>query len=237
MIAWKPERITAMHHQHLARGAAMVDEDGWQRPARFGPVEEELQRLQSTVGLLDISPLGKLSILGEGAEISLGTSFPDLSFPNVGRASRHNPADWPGSGPIVLAKLAPDEIMAVTGIDQGVHLSSALEAADGCTHVVDLTSAMAGVRVTGPRARPLLAAITELDTSDSSFPNMSCAGLKAAEIRVVILRSDLGQTPSYDLFFARDFGEYMWEVLMEAAEEQGGAPVGLEAMARLGLEG
>ena len=215
----------------------MVDEDGWQRPARFGPVEEELQRLQSTVGLLDISPLGKLSILGEGAEISLRASFPDISLPNVGTASRQKPADWPGSDPIVLARLAPDEIMALTGIDRGVHLASALEAADGCTHVVDLTSAMAGVRVTGPESRPVLAAITDLDTSDSSFPNMSCAGLKAAGIRVVILRSDLRQTPSYDLFFARDFGEYMWEVLLEAAEEQGGGPVGLEAMARLGLEG
>ena len=49
----------------------------------------------------------------------------------------------------------------------------------------------------------------------------------------MLVRADLGDLPSYQLFFSRDFGEYMWETLLETAEYFGGGPVGLEAMSEL----
>ena len=126
--------------------------------------------------------------------------------------------------------------MALTGPSQAVSLSEALGGhRDGCAHVVDLSSGLAGARVTGPSAHLLLAGVTEFDVSPSAFPDMSCAQARAAEIHCVILRSDLAGLASYELFFGREFGEYMWEALLEVAEEHRGGPVGLEAMARLHL--
>lgn len=234
MVTWKPVRLTAMHHQHLALGATMVEEDGWQRPARYTSADEELQRLKGSVGLLDISPLAKLSIQGDEAESLLTNVFPGLPSLRVGEVSRQNPATRPESDPVLLARLARDEFLILTGPSHSVSLSEDLDGhPGGCAHVLDLSSGLAGARVSGPSAHLLLAAVTEFDVSPSAFPDMSCAQAKTAEIHCIIFRSDLAGLASYELFFGREFGEYMWEALLEAAEEHGGGPVGLEAMARL----
>ena len=44
---------------------------------------------------------------------------------------------------------------------------------------------------------------------------------------------DQAGVPSYQLYFGREFGEYIWDVLMDAAQRYGGAPVGFQAMERL----
>ena len=231
MADWKPVRLTAMHHQHIAMGATMITVDGWERPSRFKPVEEEVHQLRTNIGLLDISPLGKLNIQGDDAEALMHSICPGMTLPNIGQACQL-PADTaPYSGQVTLARLAQDDFLALTGPNQGTPFSEALEAATvGCAHLFDLSSAMGGARITGPSARLLLAAITEFDCSQSSFPNMACAQIKAAEIHGTIVRADLGDLPSYQLFFGRDFGEYMWETLLEAVQQYGGGPVGLEAM-------
>ena len=99
--------------------------------------------------------------------------------------------------------------------------------------VLDHTSGLAGVRLTGPGSDQLLSKLTELDTSPEAFPNLSCAQTRCAEIHGTLIRTDLGLLPSYDLFFPREFGEYMWDAIFEAGEEFGVAAVGFEAADRV----
>ena len=107
--------------------------------------------------------------------------------------------------------------MALTPADQHSFMAELFEEdPDRCVHVVDMTSGLAGVRVTGPSAEQLLAAVSELDSSASSFGDMRCAQASFAEIHGTLLRMDLSGVPSYQLFFAREFGEYLWDALMEA---------------------
>ena len=85
----------------------------------------------------------------------------------------------------------------------------------------------------GPESDQLLSKLTELDTSPEAFPNLSCAQTRCAEIHGTLIRTDLGSLPSYDLFFPREFGEYMWDAIFEAGEEFGVAAVGFEAADRV----
>jgi len=54
-----------------------------------------------------------------------------------------------------------------------------------------------------------------------------------AEVHGTLLRIDTGGLPSFDLYFGREFGEYLWDALLEAGGEYSVAPFGIEAMARL----
>ena len=49
----------------------------------------------------------------------------------------------------------------------------------------------------------------------------------------MLLRLDLGSVCSYEVYFGREFGEYMWDALLEAGDEHGATPVGVEAVERL----
>ena len=54
-----------------------------------------------------------------------------------------------------------------------------------------------------------------------------------AEVRATLLRVDHGAVPGYELYFGRDYGEYMWDSVLEAGEPAGLTPVGTEALAKI----
>ena len=234
MVTWNPVALSGMHHSHVSLGAVMVESDGWQRPATYTTAEDELHRLQQTIGLCDISPVGKLLVQGEALETHLGEAFTDIGRLQIGHASQQRLKAGSGAQAVLLARLADDEALVLTAPNQAPSVLGLLSAAsDRCVHLVDITSALAGVKIIGPLARRLLAAVTELDTSTEAFPDMSCAQAKVAEIHGTLLRRDVAGFPSFELYFGREYGVYMWDALMEAGEEYNAAPFGTEALARL----
>jgi heterotetrameric sarcosine oxidase gamma subunit len=219
-----------MYHEQMAQGASMVERDGWQQPTRYSSEEEELHSLRDGAGLYDISPSGKVSFRGDNIESFLANVFIDAGRMAVGEVRQVATPTEAETATIVLARLARDEFLALTHAGLNPALAETLaEGPDRCAHVLDMSSGLAGVRITGPTANLLLRQISELDLSAVAFPDMRCAQTKAADIHGTLVRMDRGSLPSYALYFPREFGEYMWDALLEA----GAVPVGIEAMAKL----
>ncbi len=234
MTVWNPVKRSAFYHEHLALGAALEERDGWLQPARYSSVEQELERLRLDAGFCDISPVGKISIQGEELDHCLGPVFSGAMDLDIGSLRQTAATSGSSSSNVVLARLAVDDFLAVTPAEgKSALVESLAEDPDHCAHVVDLTSALAGVRIAGPSAGPLLASLTELDLSDAALPDLRCAQSRVAEIQGTLLRRDVAGLPCYELYVSREFGQYFWEVLMEAAEWYKAAPVGFEAMERL----
>ena len=57
---------------------------------------------------------------------------------------------------------------------------------------------------------------------------------KLAEIECLVVRRDLNGLLNFDLLFSRDYGEYVWESLLEAGGDLEVIPYGHEAMSLLG---
>jgi sarcosine oxidase subunit alpha len=223
-----------MHHRHLELGAVMAESRGWQRPSRYGSVASELERIRDGVGLFDMSPSGKLAIQGTDIDSLFGSVFADVGPIEIGRLRVQLFGEVSDLQTVLMLRLAEDEAMVLTEPDEVHSVYEALRSReDGCAHTVDVTSALAGVRVTGPSAPSLLATLTELDVSPESFSNMSCAQTRVAEIHGTLLRADLAGELNYDLYVERDYGEYVWETALEAGEPLGATPYGTEAMSRL----
>ena len=102
-----------------------------------------------------------------------------------------------------------------------------------CAHVVDITSGLCGVSIIGPASTRLLSRITDLDISPRAMPDLTCAQARFAEVQGLLLRRDIQSIPAYQLYASREFGEYLWEALIDAATETGGGPVGTEALSGL----
>src|SRR5205823_11348978 len=62
-----PVRLTPMHHRHVALGARMMNLGEWKRPELYSTVEEECRAVRERVGLIDVSTLGKLEVVGRDA--------------------------------------------------------------------------------------------------------------------------------------------------------------------------
>ena len=230
-----PPKRSAMYHHHLDLGAVMVESDGWQRPARYESAEDEVEHLKTCVGLWDISPVDKLSLQGTDLHVALAGALGANGLPAPGLVSRKE-LDESSIGTVTISRLASDEAMIFTQPGKSVGIVDAFQEITGrCAHIVDVSSALTGISITGPLAPNLLAAVTELDTSLDSFGAMSCAQGKIAEVYGLLLRLELAALPNYEVYVSREYGAYAWEALLEAARDYNGVPVGMEAITQLSM--
>lgn len=228
MQEWNPVALSAIQPRHVSLGATLAEMDGWRMPSRYSTAEEETEQLTTTGGICDISSRGKLTLHGEiDAQVSkaLGQPGPHKTG-TVGTIAHSN-------GDVVIARLAADEGLLLTA-GRSKDLAEMLEDGEACSHTVDMTSVLAGLAIAGRGAQSVLVALTEIDVSAVAFPDLSCAQGMVAEMRATLLRADRGGVPGYELYFGRDYGEYMWDAVLEAGEPAGVGPVGTEALAGLG---
>ena len=238
MTVWSPVKRTAMHYQHVSLGATMADYDGWQRPSRYTSSEEELQHIRQAGGLSDISPIGKYYIQGEDVPATLERLLPEAASLGIKRAavSSLSGPTGPTKDRLVVCRLTHDEVFITSSSslgEVGPVTEAFKERITGCAHMVDMTSNYAAVNVVGPQSVQLLTRLTDLNISSHVFPDLSCTHGKLAEVYAIIVRRDQRELPSYDVYVGRDFGEHLWEAMLEAGHGLGIAPVGIEALKQL----
>ena len=228
-----PERRTAMYHVQAAMGAVMADADGWQLPLHYGNAGQEGRWLRETVGVSDASPLGKVRVVGAEAPQSVAALVQSAGEQAVGSVAE---ADSPleRGGKLLSARLTQDEFLVLSpaGVAPSAVEAMRREGSD-CAYAVDVTSGLCAVAIVGPSTHELMSRVTDLDTSPRALPDLACVQSRFAEVQALLLRRDVNDMPMYQLYAGREFGEYLWEVLVESAREVGGGPVGTEAL--LGL--
>ena len=108
-----PERRTAMYHVQLAMGAVMADADGWRLPVHYGDASREAAWLRETVGVSDVSPIGKARVVGGDAGQAVSSLFPQAGDLPTGSVSE---ADSPleRSGKLLAAPAGPRRILVLT---------------------------------------------------------------------------------------------------------------------------
>ena len=231
-----PVKLTALYHRHLELGATMMDYLGWQRPAHYGSPERELEALRASGGFGDISPMRKFIVQGADVPPLLNKLFPESGAPAINTAAianleAHNEG---ASSHVIVSRFAEDEVFIAFVPSEDDSTQGVLESLlHGCAHIVDMTSHFAAVRVAGPASSHLLAKLTDLPLSPESFPNMSCAQGQMAEVYTIVGRLDQGAVLSYNVYFGRDFGVYLFDAMLEAGHEYSMVPVGLESMISL----
>jgi len=244
----EPTRLTPLHHRHLELGAEMMDAGQWKRPrvytsAAGSAAEEEIRAVRERVGLIDVSTLGKIDLQGRNAvkllERIYTNTWADLK---VGRVRYGVIVDESG---IILddgtvARLGEDRFF-ITTTTSGIGsveewLAWWMEGTPWCVHVTNVTSALAAVNLAGPKSRDVLAKVTDLDISPAALPYLRAVQGTVAGVPATILRIGFVGELGYEMHFAAEYGEYVWDSLMEAGQEFGIAPFGVEAQRTLRLE-
>ena len=230
-----PERRTAMYHVQLTMGAVMADADGWQLPAHYGDISREAEWLRETVGVSDVSPIGKVRVVGGDAAQAVNILLPGAAELPPGSVSE---ADSPleRGGKLLAARLASDEFVVLTPAGVAPLAVDAMHSGpSNCAYAIDVTSGMCGVAIVGPATHGLMSRITETDTSPRALPDLSCVQSRFADVQGLLLRRDVNGIAMYQLYAGREFGEYLWQALIETAYEVRGGPAGTQAL--LGLRG
>ncbi len=239
----EPAKLTSIHHRHEEAGATIMWTGEWRRPHSYGDPADEVRAVHEGLGVIDVSTLGKLIVSGPDAVPFLERLYPnrygDLA---VGRV-RYGVLGT-DAGRIMddgtIARLADDQFYVTTtstGAETVVEWFEWWNAVWGFdVEIVNVTGALAAVNIAGPRARDLLARLTDLDVSNEAFGYLDAKRAPVAGVHSLLLRIGFVGELGYELHFASPYGEYVWDTILEAGAELGVRPFGLEPQRVLRLE-
>ena len=249
--SFQPVRHTAMHHRHVEAGAQMMPAGLWLRPAFYGRRNErkaciaaETRAIRTSVGVIDVSTLGKLEIRGPDAAAFLERvyTFRYAKQP-VGRSRYVLMTDHAGAvvDDGVACRIDEDRyyVTATTSGVDGVYRNMLRLNAEWRLDVTisNVTAAYCGVNIAGPASRSVLEPLVEgVDVSREAFPYLGVRDGKVAGIPARLMRVGFVGELGYEVHVPAAAGEALWDALLEAGGGDGIRRVGVEAQRRLRLE-
>ncbi len=246
-----PVKRTPMHAKHDAIGCVWMDMGEWKRPLFYGKrpedkrasVETEYRAVRERAGIIDLSTLGKLDVQGKDAPRLLDKVYTNrISDLRAGRTRYGVICDEAG---IILddgtvSRTSEDRffVTTTTGNLEFVHqwLDWWAAGTGWCVHVTNVTGGCAAVNVAGPKARDLLRKLTDCDLGSKAFPYMACAEARVAGVPCFLMRIGFVGETGWEIHFPAEYGEFLWDALLEAGREFDARPFGVEAQRLLRLE-
>jgi sarcosine oxidase, subunit alpha len=245
--AFEPVRYSPMQPWHNAHGAVPLVAGAWIRPDRYGDAAAEAANVREHVGIIDVTPIGKLDLRGPDVPKLLNLMYVNKwSKLEIGRV-RYGvmcAEDGVVLDDGVTGRLGEEHyLMSTTSsgaatIWEWVENWLQTEHPDWRVHVTPVTTAYASMNVAGPQARRLIERVTkDVDLSNEAFPYMHVrTGQIAGVDDCVLWRIGFTGELSYELHVPAGYGLHVWETLLDQGADLGIQAFGVEAQRILRLE-
>ncbi len=245
--AFQPVRYSPMQPWHEAHGAVPLVAGAWIRPDRYGDPAAEASNVREHVGIIDVTPIGKLDLRGPDVPALLNLLYVNKwSQLGIGRVRYGVMCADDG---IVLddgvtGRLGEEHyLMSTTSSGAATVWEWAenwlqTEHPDWRVHVTPVTTAYASMNVAGPQARRLMERVTkDVDLSNEAFPYMHVrTGQIAGVDDCVLWRIGFTGELSYELHVPAGYGLHVWQTLLDQGADLGIGAFGVEAQRILRLE-
>ena len=243
----EPVRYGPMQAFHEAAGAEPIVAGRWIRPNHYGDPEQEAVAVRSSVGIIDVSPLGKIDLRGRDVprllEIVYVNKWSKLAVGSV-RYGIMCAEDGVVLDDGVTGRLADEHYMMTTTSSGAAGVYAWLDEWTQTMHpewdvaITPMTDGYASINVAGPQSRRLMERVVSgIDVSAEAFPYMrvrtgSVAGVEDCFVWRIGFTGEL----SFEVHVPAGYGMHVWQALMEEGADLGGVPFGLEAQRVMRLE-
>ncbi|MDG2427153.1 MAG: 2Fe-2S iron-sulfur cluster-binding protein [Acidimicrobiales bacterium] len=243
----EPVRRSAIQDWHEAHGSTPLLAGQWVRPDQYGDAMAEAANVRNNVGLIDVTPLGKLDLRGTDVpkllELVYVNKWQKLDIGRV-RYGAMVAEDGVVSDDGVTGRLGENHwLMTTTSSGAGAiweMLEDWLQTAhpEWDVHVTAVTGGLTSINVAGPNSRVLLDRLIEgVDLGPDAFPYFSVRqGTVAGVDGCIIWRIGFTGELSYEIHVPSGYALHVWEALLETGADLGCAPFGVEAQRILRLE-
>ena len=251
---YKATRKSPMHLWHEKHNAIFVDAGLWLRPRYYKKGDETLQEaakrealnVRKNVGVCDVTSLGKIDIKGKDSAEFLNRVYTNafLKLP-VGKARygvmlREDGMVFDDG---TTTRISENNYHMTTTTAQAANVLSHLEYylqviwPELDVTVVSTTEQWAGAAIAGPNSRSLLSKIfPNEDVSNEGLPFMGYREFKFKDSIARVFRISFSGELAYEINVMSNFGELMWENIIELGADLKIQPYGTEALSTLRIE-
>jgi aminomethyltransferase len=227
-----------LHARHVAAGAKFAEFGGWSMPLEYpSGVLKEHAAVRGSVGIFDVSHLGKIVVRGEAAVDYLNTCLSnDLGRISRGRAQYTLACDQATGGVVddLIAYYRDDDhVLLVPNAANSVEIMRRLEESrpEGLT-ITDHHETHAVLAVQGTKSDEVLREVgLPVGHGYMSFEEAPFEGED-----VVVCRTGYTGERGYELIADNAVAPALWDALMAAGERHGILPCGLGARDTLRTE-
>jgi 4-methylaminobutanoate oxidase (formaldehyde-forming) len=258
--AGRPLRTSSAYPWHAEHGAAFGEKSGWERvnwyesnaPAgdeslrprgwagmHWSPaIGAEHRAVRERAGLFDESSFAKLEVAGPGAAEFLQRLCDNDVARDVGAITYTQMLNRRGGieCDFTVTRVEEGLFSIVTGTAFGNHDLSWIRRHaphDGSVRCADMTARWACFALWGPRARDILAPLTD---DPLLFPYMSMRELAVGDVPVRALRVTFVGELGWELYCPTEYGAGLWRTLWQAGRDHGLVAGGYRAIDSLRLE-
>src|ERR1700723_3498642 len=231
-------RKTALNAVHRRLNARMVNFGGWDMPLEYSGILAEHEAVRTRAGLFDVSHMGEIEITGPGAQ-SL------VQWISCNNAAKLIDGQIQYSGLMTSRGTFVDDLLVhrISGTHYMLCVNASNQDAD-FDHILannkfDAKVANTGSRysqlaVQGPRAAEILQKLTPVSLSPVHYYYFVFG--KVSGIDCLIARTGYTGEDGFEIYFAPEYSEKLWDDLMSAGVPLGMIPAGLGARNTLRLE-
>ena len=252
---FQPVRKTPLHDWANELGAVFVETGLWMRSSWFPHAGEdwlasaarEVVATRNNVGICDVSTLGKIDVQGKDAGVFLDKLYCNtFSTLAVGKARYGLMLREDGivTDDGTTSRLAEDHYVMTTTTANAAKVMAQMEFAHQALFpeldvtYVSITEQWAQMAVAGPKSRATLQKIVDgFEINDQTVPYMA-----ALEVSVLggvparLFRLSFSGEHAYELAVPADYGNMVARALMQAGNEFGIVPYGVEALSIMRIE-
>ncbi|MDP3195913.1 sarcosine oxidase subunit alpha family protein [Tabrizicola sp.] len=251
---FKPFRLTPSHHWAKEQGAIFVEVGNWLR-TQWVPkagetewrqsVDREVLATRKSVGICDVTTLGKIDIQGTDAGAFLDKVYANtFSTLAVGKCRYGLMLREDG---IVFddgttARMGEHEYVMTTTTANAVTVFRHLEFCrqvlwpEMDVQLISTTEAWAQFSVAGPNARNLLAKVVDQDISDTAFPYMGAGNITVGGLRARLFRISFSGELAYEIAVPTRYGDALLREMLAKGAEYDPIVYGTEALGVMRIE-
>jgi sarcosine oxidase subunit alpha len=253
---YRPVRLTPGHEWARAAGASFVESGEWLRAQWFNApgdkdwfdsVVREVKGVRSSVGICDVSTLGKIDVQGRDAAAFLDRIYANLisTLPigkvRYGLMLREDGMVFDDG---TAARFAEDHYVLSTTTANASRVMQHLEFARQVlwptldVQLASVTDQWAQFAIAGPRSRELLAEFLKdaFDCSNAALPYLGCAEFAWCGRSARLYRVSFSGELAYEIAVPAGAAEQCLNDLKQAGAPFGLIPYGLEALGVMRIE-
>lgn len=255
---FRPTRRTSGHAWAAERGATFVEAGPWLRAQWFPPpggrrddgfaaAVHEVKAVRSSVGVCDVSTLGKIDIQGADAGAFLDRVYCN-TFSTLPAGKMRYGLMLREDGIVfddgTTARLSSGRYVMSTTTANAARVMQHLEHARQVwwsnldVQLASVTEQWSQYAIAGPNSRRVLERLLgdALDVSNEAFPYLACAEFSWNGVHARLFRVSFSGDLAYELAVPARYGDAAIGAIAEAGAEWGVVPYGTEALGIMRLE-
>ena len=252
--AFRPQRLLTSHLASKEQNAPMIEVGLWYRASYFPTKGEsnwrqscdrEVELVRSSVGICDVSTLGKIDIQGVDAAKLLDFVYANtFSTLKVGRVRYGLMLREDGfvMDDGTTARLGDTHYVMTTTTAAAGQVMAHLEFVhqvlrpEWDVQITSVTEQWAQFAIAGPKSRELLNDLLDEPIIEANWPFMACGAVDVLGVAARLFRISFSGETAYELAVPARYGDALFRALLQRARALGGGAYGMEALNVLRIE-